>query len=131
MLMMKYTALVTLAALGLTFALSGRVGVMRQKHGVEAPAMTGHAEFERANRVHYNTIEQLVLFLPVLWLATGVIGDIVAAGIGVIWLVGRVVYTRAYQQDPAKRGPGMIMTLLATAALTLCVLWGIIGEFLG
>jgi uncharacterized membrane protein YecN with MAPEG domain len=130
MLEMKFTALVTLAALGLTFGLSGLVGMMRQKHGVDAPASTGHPEFERANRVHYNTIEQLVLFLPLLWLATSVIGDTGAAGIGVIWIVGRLVYARAYQRDPAKRGPGMLVTLFATAVLALCVAWGILQGFL-
>ena len=32
--------------------------------------MTGHPEFERAVRVQMNTIEQFVIFLPLLWLAT-------------------------------------------------------------
>jgi uncharacterized membrane protein YecN with MAPEG domain len=130
MLEMKFTALVTVAALVLTFGLSGLVGMMRQKHGVDAPASAGHPAFERANRVHYNTIEQLVLFLPLLWMATGVIGDTWAAGIGVIWIVGRLVYARAYQRDPAKRGPGMLVTLFATAVLALCVAWGILQVFL-
>jgi uncharacterized membrane protein YecN with MAPEG domain len=130
MLEMKFTALVTVAALVLTFGLSGRVGAMRQKHGVDAPAMTGHPEFERANRVHYNTIEQLVLFLPLLWLATGVIGDGWAAGLGFIWIAGRLVYAQAYQRDPAKRAPGMLVTLFATAALALSVSWGILQVFI-
>ena len=64
MIAMPFTALVTVAAVILTFVLSMRVGAMRQKHGVKAPATTGHPEFELANRVHQNTIEQLVLFLP-------------------------------------------------------------------
>ncbi len=130
MLEMKFTALVTLATLALTFGLSGRVGAMRPKYGIDAPATAGRPEFERANRVHYNTIEQLVLFLPLLWLATGVIGDGWAAGIGVVWIVGRIMYAQAYQRDPAKRGPGMIVTLLATAALAVSVAWGILQAFI-
>ena len=130
MLEMKFTALVTLAALALTFGFSGRAGAMRPKFGIDAPATTGHPEFERANRVHYNTIEQLVLFLPLLWLATGVVGDGWAAGLGVVWLVGRLVYARAYQRDPGKRGPGMIVTVLATAALALITAWGILQAFI-
>ena len=54
----------------LYFYMSVRVGQMREKHGVKAPAITGHPEFERAFRVHYNTLEALVVFLPLLWLAT-------------------------------------------------------------
>lgn len=130
MLEMNYTALVTVATLALTFGLSGRVGAMRQRHGIDAPAITGHPEFERANRIHYNTIEQLVLFLPLLWLATGVIGDAWAAGVGGVWILGRLVYARAYQRDPKKRGPGMIITILATGALALSVLWGALQAFL-
>lgn len=130
MLEMKYTALVTVATLALTFGLSGRVGAMRAKHSIEAPATTGHSEFERANRTHYNTIEQLVLFLPLLWLATGVIGDIWAAGIGGVWIVGRLVYAQAYRQNPDKRAPGMIITMLATGALALSVLWGVLQAFM-
>jgi len=127
---MKFTALVTLAALLFTFALSGRTGTMRRKLGIIAPATTGDLEFEKANRTHYNTIEQLVLFVPLLWLGAGVIGDLWAAALGFVWLVGRTMYARAYRTDPTKRGPGMIVTVLATGALGACVAWGILLAFL-
>ena len=131
MLEMKYTALVTVAALALTFALSGRVGAMRPRHGIDAPSMTGHPDFERANRTHYNTIEQLVLFLPLLWLASAVIGDLWAAALGCVWILGRVIYAIAYQRDPAGRAPGMLVTLFPTAVLAISVLWGVAQAFLG
>jgi hypothetical protein len=79
MIVMKYTALVTIAALVYTFILSGLVGAARAKAGVDAPAMTGQPDFDRAFRIHMNTIEQLVLFIPILWLATSVGGDVWAA----------------------------------------------------
>ena len=126
MIAMPFTALVTVAAVILTFALSMRVGKMRQKHGVKAPATTGHPEFERANRVHQNTIEQLILFLPLLWLALYVLGDAIAALIGAVWIVGRVVYANAYARDAAARQPGMAITTLSTAVLLLASLWGIL-----
>ena len=40
------------------------VGSMRGKYEVKAPAISGAPEFERMYRVHSNTMEQLVLFLP-------------------------------------------------------------------
>ena len=92
---------------------------MRQKHGVKAPATTGPPEFERANRVHQNTVEQLVLFLPLLWLALYVLGDAIAALIGAVWIVGRIVYANAYSRDAAARQPGMAITTVSTAALLL------------
>ena len=124
MIAMKYTALVTVAAVVLTFSMSMRVGMLRQKHGVSAPSTTGHPEFERGNRVHQNTIEQFILFLPLLWLAAYAVGDAISALIGVVWILGRVVYANAYARDAAARQPGMAITTAATAALVLATLWG-------
>ena len=126
MIAMPFTALVTVAALVLTFVLSIQVGNMRRKHGVMAPASTGHPEFEAANRIHQNTIEQLVLFLPVLWLALYVLGDAITGLIGAVWIIGRIVYANAYARDPATRGPGMGLTMLPTVVLLLASLWGIL-----
>ena len=126
MIAMPFTALVTVAALVLTFVLSIQVGNMRRKHGVKAPASTGHPEFEAANRIHQNTIEQLVLFLPVLWLALYVLGDAITGLIGAVWIIGRIVYANAYARDPATRGPGMGITMLPTVVLLLASLWGIL-----
>ena len=126
MIAMPFTALVTVAALVLTFVLSLRVGNMRRKHGVKAPASTGHPEFEAANRIHQNTIEQLVLFLPVLWLGLYVLGDAITGLIGAVWIIGRIVYANAYARDPASRGPGMGITMLPTVVLLLASLWGIL-----
>lgn len=130
MITMKYTALVTIAALTLTFVFSGRAGALRAKHGVNAPAMSGHAEFDTAFRVHMNTVEQLVLFIPVLWLATSVVGDAWAAAIGAVWIVGRLVYAAGYSKAPEKRGQGMIITILPTAVLTVLSLWGVVQAFM-
>ncbi len=131
MIAMKYTALVTIAAIVYTFLLSGRVGAARAKTGVNVPAMAGQPDFDKAFRIHMNTIEQLVLFIPVLWLATSVVGDLWAAEIGVVWIVGRVIYAAGYRKDADKRGPGFIITLLPTAVLTVVALWGVVQAFMG
>jgi len=130
MIAMKYTALVTMAATLLTFVFSGRVGMLRQKKHIDAPAVTGDPMFERAFRVHYNTIEQLVMFLPALWLATATLGDVYAAAVGAVWIVGRLLYSHAYMGDPDKRAPGMLTTLAATGVLSIAALWGIVKAFL-
>ena len=129
MIAMKYTALVTAASVVLTFVLSMRVGKMRQEHGVDAPATSGHPEFERANRIHQNTIEQIVLFLPLLWLGLYVLGDALTGLIGAVWVVGRIVYANAYTRDPAARQIGMLITFLPTVALLLATLWGVLQGF--
>jgi glutathione S-transferase len=99
---------------------------MRSKHAVHAPAVTGAPEFERAFRVQMNTLEQFVLFLPLLWLATvyPVVSGYLAPGFGLIWLVGRILYASGYMADPAKRSLGF--NIGAAAVLGLLVL-SIIG----
>ena len=126
----KLTALVTIAAIFYTILLSFRVGALRGRTGVAAPATSGHPTFERAYRVHLNTVEQLVLFLPVLWLAVPVVGDLWTAPIGALWLIGRVIYAVTYMQDPAKRGAGMLITLAATLALMAISAIGVAQGFM-
>jgi glutathione S-transferase len=128
---MKYTALVTIISLVVTLVFGARVGMMRARFNIEAPSLTGSSEFERAFRIHMNTVEQLVLFIPVLWLSTSVLGDLLAAGIGSVWVVGRVIYADAYLRNPASRRPGMIITLMSTGLLMLATLWGIFSDVLG
>lgn len=124
-----FTMLGTLAAVLLTQLFAVRTGQMRGKTGVKAPAMSGSDEFERANRVHLNTVEQIVIFLPVLWVFAAVAGDLYA-GIGaVVWIVGRVLYSQAYMADPAKRELGFIIGILAILLMFLgstgLILWGL------
>jgi glutathione S-transferase len=88
------------------------VGAARGRSGLKAPAVTGDEQFERYFRVHYNTLEQLVAFLPGLWAFGMLINVPTAAGLGLVYLVGRLVYFRAYVADPATRGIGMFLSAM-------------------
>src|SRR5436305_9122190 len=100
-----YSAIVTILVLALYFYMGGVVGRMRGRHNVLAPATIGHPEFERAFRVHVNTVEQLMVFLPLLWLATVLYNGIVwlPALFGVVFLIGRIIYMQIYMSEPQKR----------------------------
>lgn len=117
-------ALVTLLALLTYFGLGIQVAIARRKSGIEAPATTGHPLLERAMRVHYNTLEWMPTFLASLWLFAIYWNDRVAAALGVVWIIGRLIYSAAYMADPAKRGPGFGIQALATAIL----LFGALGR---
>lgn len=108
------------------------VGRMRGKHGVHAPAVTGAPEFERAYRVQMNTLEQFVLFLPLLWLATlyPVVSGYLAPGLGVIWLIGRVLFAAGYMADPAKRSLGFTIGAVALLGLLVLSIIGIVHAWL-
>jgi glutathione S-transferase len=116
---MEWIALVTALAVVEYAVFAFQVGMGRQKYGVEAPATTGHATFERLYRVQMNTIEQLVVFLPSLWLFGSYVSAPVGAGIGAFFLVGRALYAVRYVGDPGKRGLGFLMGYLANAVLLL------------
>ena len=124
------TTLAILLAVIVYFGLGGVVGKARATWQVPAPASSGHPEFDKRNRVHINTLEQLVIFLPAIFLAAPVLGDAITALIGVIWSVGRIVYARAYYADPAKRGPGFMITLLATLVLIVGAGWGAVATLI-
>jgi glutathione S-transferase len=117
-------ALITLLSLLLLFWKIVRVALARGKFGVEAPAVTGHPEFERHFRVQMNMIEGLVIFLPSLWLFAIYWNDLIAAGLGVLFLIGRVVYMLAYVKEPKSRSLGFGLQGLAMIVLLLGALVG-------
>jgi uncharacterized membrane protein YecN with MAPEG domain len=124
-----YVAIVTLVSLLVYFWMVIGVGAARRKSGIDAPAMIGDPGLERAVRIQANTLEWLPVFLPSLWLChlfwqpqdqTGLI----VAAIGIVWIVGRIVYALGYASDPSKRSMGFGIQLLATAVL----LFGALGK---
>jgi glutathione S-transferase len=121
-----YTAAVTLIALLVYFLIIGGAARARSQYGIKAPAVTGNENFERAYRVQMNTLEQMALFLPALWLYAAYVSDRGAAIGGLIWVVGRVIYALAYTKDPTTRGPGAMITLLASAGLWLGAVYGVV-----
>ena len=114
---MQLVALVILLALAEFVALAILVGRARGKYGVKAPATTGHEVFERWFRVHYNTMELLVVFVPSIWLFGLYVSPQIGAALGAVYLVGRVMYVRSYVRDPAARGGGFGLSMLPTLVL--------------
>lgn len=115
--MHHWTVLVSAAALIFYIYTGVAVGRLRILHKTPAPAMSGHPEVERALRVQGNTLEWLVIFLPSLWMFQAYWSPAVGAGLGVVWILGRILYMAGYMKDAAKRGPGFGIQFLATAAL--------------
>jgi glutathione S-transferase len=117
--------IVTLLSLLVLIATIVRVGRARAKFGVKAPATTGDEMFERHFRVQMNTVEQLILFLPSLWLfAIYWQNQYIPAGLGLIWIVGRVLYMISYAKDPATRELGFGLT---AAPMLILLFGGLIG----
>jgi uncharacterized membrane protein YecN with MAPEG domain len=122
----RWTAIVTIVALLVYFYMSLQVGRARGKSGIAAPAMTGDPLLERAVRVHINTLEWLPLFLGGLWLFAVYWNDCVAAGLGVVWIAGRLIYSAGYMADPGKRSTGFLIQFAAAGILLLGALGRIV-----
>jgi glutathione S-transferase len=106
-------------------------GNERKRSGLQAPAITGDVGFERMYRVQMNTLELLVAFLPALFLASKYGPTWLVAGLGAVYLVGRLMYWRAYVTDPQKRGTGFMLSMLPTLFLAAVALVGIISSMTG
>jgi len=124
--MPHYTALVTLAAVALYFWTGLAVANARQKFGVSAPATSGQPDFDRVFRVQQNTLEWMPIFLPLHWFFVLYINDWGAALLGLVWIVGRILYIRGYTQAADKRHKGFAMQAFACGALLIGTLAGII-----
>ena len=125
---MPYVAIVTVVALLQFFWFGWQVGVARGKYNIAAPATSGNEIFERVFRVHMNTLEQLVVFLPALWIFASYISPLWAAGIGAVFIVGRALYARSYVKDPKSRSAGFALTALPELALLIGILiWAVMA----
>ena len=127
---MEWVVVVMMLALLEYFWMSVRVGLARGRTGVEAPAVSGNEEFERYFRVHYNTMEQLVMFLPGIWFFALYVNELLAAAIGVVFLIGRALYAVTYVKDPASRAPGVLLSVLSSVVLVAGALVGALYSLL-
>lgn len=121
---MEILVIVTSIALLQVFVFAIQVGSARVKYGVNAPATSGAEEFERAFRVHQNTLEQLVILIPSMWMFAQFWRPDIAAGLGLVFVIGRQIYRSAYLKDPSGRSMGFSIGALATVILLLGALIG-------
>jgi glutathione S-transferase len=100
------------------------VGRARGKFNVPAPATTGHPEFERTFRVHQNTLEQLIIFVPSMLTFGTFVSAPIACALGLVFIVGRALYFQGYVAEASKRGTGFLIGALAQIVLLLGSLIG-------
>ena len=121
-----WLSLITIAALIEYFVFVFLTGQARGRYNVEAPATTGNPIFERYYRVQQNTLEQLVIFIPALWLYNEYVGTRTAFLLGLVFVIGRAVYADGYIKEPSKRQTGALATFAANGILVIGSLIGLI-----
>ncbi len=122
-----FPALVSALALLLYVAVFVAAGRARRRFDIKAPAVTGAPEFERAFRVQQNTLEQLVWFIPALWLFALYASPAWGGIIGLVWIAARAWYALSYYRDPETRGPGFVIGFASAAVLLIGALIGILA----
>ena len=127
---MEYVALVSGLAIVEFVIFTGMTGAARGRHNIEAPATVGHPEFERRFRVQQNTLEQLMVFLPGIWLFAYFVSPFYAALIGCVFLIARPLYAFGYFSGPGRRVPFFVAGFLANMLLLLGGLIGAVAEIL-
>jgi glutathione S-transferase len=117
--MLYHTALVTLASVLFYVYLCAGVARARGQYSVAAPATTGHPVFERLYRIQMNTLEWMVVYLPCLWLFGFYVSDAGAGLLGLLWIFGRYLYKRGYEEAPERRHRGFMIQAAAASVLFL------------
>jgi glutathione S-transferase len=125
---MPYVELVAILAVIQYLTFGALTGKARGESGLKAPAMTGHPGFERMYRVQMNTLETMAAFLPSLFLAARHWPEWVVAGLGVVYLIGRIIYWRAYVANPSTRAVGFMLSILPTGVLCGLAVVGILMQ---
>jgi uncharacterized MAPEG superfamily protein len=121
---MELIAAVSILALLEYMVFGALVGIQRTRTGIEAPATTGDPIFERYYRVHLNTLEALIIFLPGLWLFGRYVSAPIGSLLGLVFIVGRALYLRGYVADPARRRTGALISFAVNAILLIGGLLG-------
>jgi uncharacterized MAPEG superfamily protein len=127
---MEPVVIVILLALAQYMVLAALVGRARVKYGVRAPAITGNEAFERVFRVHQNTLENLAIFIPAVWIFAVYLRPGWAAGLGAVFLLARIEYARGYITAADKRGIGAGISGFVLITLVLGGLIGVGRNFL-
>jgi glutathione S-transferase len=124
-----YTAFVTLLDMVLYQAITFKVIRARGKYKVVAPSTDGPEPFQRILRVQANTVEQLVVHLPLLWIAAFAMDDMFAAAFGAVWILGRILYARGYYRKAKRRTKGFVIGMVVNIILFLGALAGTVASF--
>ena len=123
---MKWVEFITLLSIVQVFGFGILVGRVRRIYGVASPKMSGHDVVERYIRIQQNTFELLIMLLPSLWICARYIMPEIAAGLGAIYIFGRILYLRGYSKSPSKRHLGFGVSIAPIFILIAVSFWKMI-----
>lgn len=102
------------------------VGMARGRFNVAAPAVAGHPTFERLFRVHQNSLEMLIAFIPGVWLYGWWVSQTWATALGILFIAARIIYAIQYVRDPKTREIGAGLSFLVIIILVVGDLYSVV-----
>jgi uncharacterized MAPEG superfamily protein len=127
---MEYSIAIILIALLQFIFFTGRAGFSRGV-GIKAPKTVGNERWERIFRIQQNTMEQLVIFIPAMLIFSLYVSATWVLLPGILFIVGRHIYSRLYLESPENRGPGMVLSFFTNIALVIGGLMGVSLKLIG
>mmetsp|Transcript_8851 Transcript_8851/g.32676 ORF Transcript_8851/g.32676 Transcript_8851/m.32676 type:complete len:131 (-) Transcript_8851:52-444(-) len=110
-----FTALATLGISFVNFVSAANSGHKRALGKVVAPSTRGDLRYEIAYRIQMNTLETSMVVLPSMWAFAYLSqNDVVAASLGALYLLGRILYAWGY---PDRRMVGFLLGFWASILL--------------
>lgn len=123
---MVWVSAVVLIAILQFLVLGSLVGMARGRYNVPAPATSGHPTFERLFRVHQNSLEMLICFIPTVWLYGWWVSQTWATALGIVFVAARIIYAIQYVRDPKTRRVGASLSFLILFILTVGDLYAVL-----
>ena len=120
------TILVTVATAILVMVLSFKSGAAKRANGLRPYDLIENETARIADRIHMNTVESVVVFLPLLWVGAVYADAMIASILGVIWVLSRVGYAYAYAKEPSSRALYFATSFFCCIGFMLLILYGIL-----
>ncbi len=114
-----FTIMVTVIALLHLFALDVYLSFHKFKHGVKDSEIVNDQNFQKINKIFKNATQELVLFLPLIWIFSLITSDNLTGLVGIAWLITRLNYDFSYFRHPQK--VSWTMALDSLVILTLFI----------
>jgi glutathione S-transferase len=124
-----FPALATIVAVIVYFSQSFFVATGRSKYNVPVPKTMGvNDDFDRVWRVHYNTLEQMPIFLPLMWIFALTVSSFYAFVFGILWSIGRIAYMVGYYKSvKGRHNPIEMLSSVSVLVFVVGSLWAVIS----
>jgi glutathione S-transferase len=103
-----------------------QVTTKRIKAGIEYPAITGDDQFERVFRAHYNSLENIVIAIPLILIFGFTVNMFWGAIAGFGWGIFRILYALGYSKSAKTRHPAGAISITILFLLFLGSVFGLL-----